>query len=251
MDYAANTPLESITLYLFFAGTVGMGAGGVYFALQFFNVPPQYRSVMAVSALICGIACFHYNKMTGQYMLPIAEGADERTFPTALRYVDWLFTTPLLLLKFPLLLRIKKSAGLMTQLVVLDVIMIVTAFIAETSPLGSGNWWGFFIVACVAELAIVGVLYGQISGAIADSPAPIADAARVMRLFILVGWAVYPVGFLMALGGAGEYREIVYNISDLVNKVGFGLVAFHGIQALRTVEEGSNVASRSGEPVAA
>ena len=34
----------------------------------------------------------------------------------------------------------------------------------------------------------------------------------------------------MALGGAGEYREIVYNISDVINKVGFGLVALHGIQ---------------------
>ncbi|QDT36303.1 bacteriorhodopsin [Stratiformator vulcanicus] len=235
MDFAQNTPLESLTLYLFFAGTVGMGAGAIYFFMQFFNVAPQYRSAMAVSTLICGIACFHYSKMTSQYM-------SGEAFPTALRYVDWLFTTPLLLVKFPLLLQIKKGAGkLMAQLIVLDVLMIVTAFIAETSAIGSGAWWGFFIVACVFELAIVAVLYTQIGKAIAKSPPPIADATRVMRYFILIGWAIYPVGFLMALGGAGEYREIFYNVADVINKVGFGLVALAGIQALTKEGPGGGV----------
>jgi hypothetical protein len=100
----------------------------------------------------------------------------------------------------------------------------------------SGSWWGFFIVACIFELGIVGLLYGSMSEAINRQPAPIASAIRLMRLFILVGWAVYPIGFLMALAGAGEYREIVYNIADVINKVGFGLVALHGIQSLVQTE---------------
>ena len=33
MDFAKNAPLQSITLYLFFAGTVAMGAGALYFFL--------------------------------------------------------------------------------------------------------------------------------------------------------------------------------------------------------------------------
>jgi len=114
--------------------------------------------------------------------------------------------------------------------------MIVTAFIAETSPVGSGSWWGFFLVACAFELGIVSLLYGSMSDAINRQPAPIASAIRAMRLFVLIGWAVYPIGFLMALAGAGEYREIVYNISDVINKVGFGLVALHGIQTFVRAE---------------
>ena len=230
MDFAINTPVQSITLYLFFAGIVGMGAGAVYLFFERSSVPPQYRGAVTVSGLICGIACFHYYKMTSQYM-------SGESFPTALRYVDWLFTTPLLLIKFPMLLRLGTSgANLFRNLVLLDIGMIVTAFIAETSPIGSNSWWGFFIVACAFELCIVAILYGSMNASILKQPAPIASAIRTMRLFILFGWAVYPVGFLMALAGAGEYREIIYNIADLINKVGFGLVALHGMQTFARTE---------------
>jgi len=222
--------VQSITLYLFFAGIVGMGAGAVYLFFERSNVPSQYRSAVTVSGLICAIACFHYYKMTIQYMTG-------GSFSTALRYIDWLFTTPLLLIKFPMLLRLESNGkNLFRNLVLLDIGMIVTAFIAETSPVGGGSWWGFFLVACAFELGIVSLLYGSMSDVIKRQPAPIASAIRTMRLFILFGWAVYPIGFLMALGGAGEYREIVYNISDVVNKVGFGLVALHGIQTFVKAE---------------
>jgi len=45
---------------------------------------------------------------------------------------------------------------------------------------------------------------------------------------------------LPALGGAGEYREIAYNVSDVINKVGFGLVAYAGIKALSSGEAVAN-----------
>jgi sensory rhodopsin len=226
MDYAANPLLQSITLYLFFAGTVAMGAGALYFFLLRDDVDPAYRSAMVVAGLICAIACFHYYKMTAVYQ---AGGQ----FPTALRYIDWLFTTPLLLVKFPLLLRMgDRGTKFFWQLVILDVAMIVTAFIAETSPVDSQKWWTFFLISCAFELLIVGVLYLQLGQAIASAPAPLARALETMRLFVLIGWAIYPIGFLMARSGYGELREIVYNVADVINKVGFGLVAYHGIRAL-------------------
>ena len=113
-----------------------------------------------------------------------------------------------------------------------DVAMIVTAFIAETSPVNSERWWTFFLVSCVFEALIVGVLFVSLGQAIAEAPAPLAKALETMRLFVLIGWAIYPIGFLMARAGNGEIREIVYNIADVVNKVGFGLVAYHGIRAM-------------------
>jgi bacteriorhodopsin len=227
LDFAKNPPLQSITLYLFFAGTVAMGAGALYFFLLRNDVEPPYRSAMVVAGLICAIACFHYLKMTHAYQ----ESGGQ--FPTALRYVDWLFTTPLLLVKFPLLLRLgDRGTRFFWQLVILDVAMIVTAFIAETSPVDSQKWWTFFIVSCVFEALIVGVLYLQLGQSIASAPEPLARALECMRLFVLFGWAIYPIGFLMARSGYGELREIVYNVADVINKVGFGLVAYQGIQAL-------------------
>lgn len=223
---AAGTLFQTLTLYLFFAGTVAMGAGALYFFLLRDTVAPEYRSTMVVSGLICGIACFHYSKMTGVYQ----SGAG---FPTALRYVDWLFTTPLLLLKFPLLLRMgDRGTRFFWQLVVLDVAMILTAFVAEISAVDSQRWWTFFLVSCLCELLIVGVLFASLGKAIAEAPAPLARALGTMRLFVLIGWAIYPIGFLMARAGAGEYREMIYNVADVINKVGFGLVAYHGIKAM-------------------
>lgn len=59
-DVTKNTPLQSITLYLFFAGTVAMGAGALEFFLMRDRVGQAYRSTMVVAGLVCGIACFDY-----------------------------------------------------------------------------------------------------------------------------------------------------------------------------------------------
>ena len=114
----------------------------------------------------------------------------------------------------------------------------MTAYVAEVSAIGSAAWWGFFLVACVAELLIVATLYFQMSDALLDAPQPISKAVRLMRTFILVGWAIYPIGFLMALAGdsGGGLRELFYNVADVINKVGFGLVAYNGIKAIAEVD---------------
>jgi bacteriorhodopsin len=143
-----------------------------------------------------------------------------------------------LLVKFPLLLRMgERGTKFFAQLVLLDIAMIVTAFIAETSPVNSERWWTFFLVSCVCEALIVGVLYMSLGQAIAEAPAPLAKALETMRLFVLIGWAIYPIGFLMARSGNGELREIIYNFADVINKVGFGLVAYHGIKAMSESHE--------------
>jgi hypothetical protein len=52
---------------------------------------------------------------------------------------------------------------------------------------------------------------------------------------VLVGWAIYPLGYM--LGTEGWYdgiqdiisldMDVVYNIGDAVNKIGFGLVVYN------------------------
>jgi bacteriorhodopsin len=123
---------------------------------------------VVVAGLLCAIACFHYFKMTHCYQQSGGQ------FPTALRSMDWLFTTPLLLVTFPLLLRLgDRGARFFWQLVILDVAMIVTAFIAETSPVDSQKWWTFFVISCVFEALIVGVLYLQLGQSIVAAPEPV------------------------------------------------------------------------------
>lgn len=227
LDFTANSPLQSVTLYLFLSATLAFGAAAAFFLIMRREVAPPYRTTMVLSTLICGIACFNYWLMTNVYR------ESGGTFPTALRYVDWLITTPLVLLTFPLLLRLGEAGrGFSVRLVVLDVAMIVTAFIAETAPIDSQRWWTFFVVSCLFELLIVGVLSFSLGRAILEAPSPLATALERMRLFVILGWAIYPVGFLLAWSGQSELREIVTNVADVFNKVGFGIVAWYGIERM-------------------
>lgn len=224
--------ISAITQYLFWIGTVAMGCGTAFFWLERGNVAPRYRSALTVAGLVTGVACFHYYRMAAVY----ADG----DFPTAYRYIDWIITTPLMLIKFPLLLGLgKEGKKFLTPLITLDIAMILTAYIAEVSPLGGAAWWGFFLIACACELGIVYLLFAKMKDAIEKAEAPIARALRLMRQFIFVGWLIYPFGFLMALAGetGGDLREVFYNVADVINKVGFGLVAYYGIKTLSDMED--------------
>ena len=241
----AGLSLEGITMYLFWVGTVAMGAGAAFFWLMAGSVERTYRSVMVVAGVICAVACFHYWRMSGIYLEGVANlfdaqgnripGAEIGNFPTAYRYIDWFITVPLLVLEFPLLLALgRKGKSLFRNLMLGSIAMLIFAWIAEESVIGSTNWWAFYLISCAAWAYIVYVLYTQVSRRIAEAPPSIAASARTMRLFVLVGWVIYPIGFLMALAGPGgeSVREICYNVADVINKVGFGLVCYAGVKAL-------------------
>jgi len=61
-----------------------------------------------------------------------------------------------------------------------------------------------------------------------------ANAVKIMRRFVFFGWMIYPIGTsieeFMKIGGADvtmavSLAAIVYVIADVLNKVGFGMVA--------------------------
>ena len=64
--------VEGVTLYLFWLGTVAMGAGALYFWLMMGTVAKSYRSVMVVAGIICAVACFHYFRMSAIYLEQVA-----------------------------------------------------------------------------------------------------------------------------------------------------------------------------------
>ena len=53
-------------------------------------------------------------------------------------------------------------------------------------------------------------------------------------MFIVLGWAIYPLGFLITLVSNSPdmrlSRELIYNFADLFNKVGFGMLAIYTIR---------------------
>ncbi|MEM6750321.1 MAG: bacteriorhodopsin [Planctomycetota bacterium] len=255
----AGLSIEGITMYLFWLGIVGMGAGSIYLFMMQSTLTAKYKKVAIVAGIICGVACFHYYRMAGIYVESLASAitvgedgsvtiGELAAFPTAYRYIDWLITVPLMVLEFPLLLALgKKGKGLFWGLGLLSLVMLVTAWIAETSPTGGGAWWGFYIVSCIAWLAIVGMLYTQVTKAAEHLPGAFRSQLNVMKAFIAIGWIIYPVGFLLALGGSGgeSAREIAYNIADVINKVGFGIACVVAARTLSQLEEAGDLVATS------
>ena len=159
-------------------------------------------------------------------------------YPTVLRYIDWLVTTPLLVLKFPEMLGGDEAPAVALLVIVADILMILFGLAGESSINSAKGstliGWAMFGVSCLAWLFIIFILYTAVTNAAANKLGPVKIGLSRLKLFIVLGWAIYPLGYLLTLISNSPDlrvgRELVYNIADLVNKVGFGMVAIYTVR---------------------
>jgi len=223
---------DNYVAFTFFIGTMAMMAASVFFFFELSNVEKKWRTSILVSGLITFIAAVHYYYMRG-YNLETGQS------PTFFRYVDWLLTVPLMCVEFYLITK-KAGAkiGLLWQLIFASVVMLVTGYFGETIYKEQSVLWG--VISGLAYFYIVYLVwFGEVAKlATASSPA-VAKANKTLGWFVLVGWAIYPLGYILGTPGglfgmvlvsdvaaAQHYMDIVYNIGDAVNKIGFGLVIY-------------------------
>jgi bacteriorhodopsin len=223
--------LRSITKSSFLLVFIAFAACALFLALERDRVPERFRTTLRVSVVYLAIASVNYFYMKDVYAAGTAAGVSH--FPTQYRYVDWILTTPLMLIKFPLVLGVgRKGTSFMTRLVLLDLAMISSGWAGEVSAAPAVHH-GMFLVGCFAWLFILVSLFTAL-GNLPDRLGPAArSGVRTMGLFVLVGWAIYPLGYFSPiLGVPDDVRELVYNVADLVNKVGLCLVVY--VMAKRT-----------------
>ena len=239
-DDVGNDSLELLTFFLFFVGYIAMGAAFVFFMSERSNVAPQYRTTMTISALIVGIAAFHYYYMRGVY-------ADFGVVSIEYRYMDWIITVPLMALKFPSL--VGKEAitdakflgmGFTGVCFTGALIMIGFGYLGESGALGgaAGGWAGLILggVGWAMIVVATGTPWSSGKGVDNSKIAPeLMWSANALRWFIVVGWVIYPIGYLFSPGaelglgdGNQELLAVFYNIADIINKIGFGVVAWMG-----------------------
>lgn len=238
------TMLELVTQYAFNMTFIGMAAGTVYFVLERNNMTPRLSPVASLAAMVTVIAAINYYNM-GDLVESAVAGTEAFAFPTEYRYTDWILTTPLLLAIITLLTGQKPVALLLTKLMVADVAMILLGYFGEVTINQAGAslaGWSLFLASMVPFAYILVVLFGEIGEAANQIPASARGAFDLLRYFIAVGWMIYPLGFLISLLGIGGdfllLRELAYSVADLVNKVGFGLVAIHVAKTLSLHEAG-------------
>ena len=152
--------------------------------------------------------------------------------PTVFRYIDWLLTVPLLIIEFYLILRaVTNVAGqLFMKLFVGSLAMLIFGYLGESGGMHVGL---AFLIAMAAWIYMIQVLYsGDGKTAVSAASPAVQSAYKTMMLIIVVGWAVYPAGYVAGylMGGEGVYASnlnLIYNLADFVNKILFGLIIWH------------------------
>jgi sensory rhodopsin len=234
-----NFDIIMATQFTFLMAFLGMAGGAYYFALIKNTLPLEHQSNAATSSVYCMMAAMIYAYINYKYGIG-TDALAKGDYPTVVRYIDWLVTTPLIVNKFPEILGGDEAPAIALLVIVADIMMILFGFAGETSINASKGstaiGWAMFGVGCLAWLFIILILYTAVYNASLSKLAPIRNGLARLKLFIVIGWAIYPLGFLLTLISNSPdlrvARELVYNFADLFNKVGFGLVAIYAVRQM-------------------
>ena len=126
------------------------------------------------------------------------------------------------------------------------IVMLVTGYFGES---GIAGWnpagWGaisgaayFWMAYEVGCLSIFGGPSGAVGNALASGSGKIPEAGRMLQWFVLVGWAIYPIGYMAGTDGWYTFvaidegaMNIIYNVGDAINKIGFGMAVWYAAKS--------------------
>ncbi|MFT5834488.1 MAG: sensory rhodopsin [Cognaticolwellia sp.] len=225
--FLANLASGDYVGFTFFIGTMAMFAASVFFFFEYSNVDGKWKTSLLVSGLITAIACVHYYYMRDYWI-------ETGSSPTEFRYIDWILTVPLMCVEFYLILKaFGATQTLLWKMIGYSLIMLVAGYLGETVYRDSSAIWG-----AISTIGYAGIVYevwlGSAKKLAGNSNDPILQKAfKTLGWFVLVGWAIYPIGY-MAIETDGllsgildiQSMDLIYNLGDAVNKIGFGLVIY-------------------------
>jgi bacteriorhodopsin len=212
--------------FTFFVGCMAMMAASAFFFLSLSQFDRKWRTSVLVSGLITFIAAVHYFYMR-DYWGEFGES------PTFFRYVDWVLTVPLMCVEFYLILKVAGAkTGLLWKMIILSLVMLITGYLGEVIYTDSAALWGF--ISGAAYFVIVYEIWlGSAAKLAKAAGGDVLVAHKILCWFVLVGWAIYPLGYMWGTDGwytsiLGKASiDVVYNIADAINKIGFGLVIYN------------------------
>ena len=203
-------------------GTAVMLGAFVYFLTQIKSVAKQYQNGVAVSAVVVGIAGYHYFRMWSGW----AEGVVNEGY----RYADWLITVPLLVIELLIVLGVTadRRKKLMTTLVPATVLMIGLGYPGETSA-NETTKWTFWVLSMIPFLYILFTLSGELKAAKARETGAVSTSINNATKILLVTWLVYPIAYLIPVvftvsDGAEAGRQLAYTVADITAKALYGLM---------------------------
>ena len=214
--------------FTFFVGCMAMMAASAFFFFSMNSFDRKWKTSILVSGLITFIAAVHYYYMRDYW-------ASHHESPTFFRYVDWILTVPLMCVEFYLILKVAGATkNLLWTLIGASVVMLVTGYFGETVYKEQAALWGFISGAAYFYIVYL-IMFGEAKALAVKAGGNVLNAHNMLVKFILIGWAIYPLGYMIGtadgqwysfMGDIGVDMDVVYNIGDAINKIGFGLVVY-------------------------
>jgi bacteriorhodopsin len=206
--------------------SMALVAATAFFFLERDRVAGKWKTSLTVSGLVTLIAAVHYFYMRDVWVAT-------QTSPTEFRYIDWLLTVPLLMVEFYLILRAvgKVPGRVFWHLLVGSTIMLIFGYLGELKKMD--QTLAFALSMAAWFYVIWYIIKGEASKVNASlANANVQKAYKTMTLLVTVGWAIYPLGYFLgylAGGPDGSVADpgtmnLIYNLADFWNKIGFGIV---------------------------
>jgi len=207
----------------FWIVSIAMWASTIFFFYEGMRVSAKWRTSMVVAGLITFIAAVHYMYMR-EFWVEMGES------PVVYRYIDWVLTVPLQMVEFYLILIAAGAAisgGSFWRLLVGTLVMVVGGYLGES---GMISVLLGFIIGMIGWAVIIWEIFRGEASQAASQNKSVSSAFNAMRLIVLIGWAIYPLGYVFGLMmGAVDANTLnwIYNLADFVNKILFGLIIWN------------------------
>ena len=227
--FLSGSDYVGVSFWLVYAAMI---AATVFFFYEGFHVKKEWRLSLLVAGLVTLVAAIHYDYMRDYWVSSFVANDGIGESPIVYRYIDWLITVPLLMIEFYIILKAvgaSVSANSFWRLLIGTLVMLIGGYLGETGLYGVGATFGFIIGMIGWAVIIWEIFRGEASQA-ADGKEGIKSAFNALRIIVLVGWAIYPIGYVLGVmmdGGEGNYAgtlNLIYNLADFVNKILFGLI---------------------------
>lgn len=235
-------------------GIAGMVAITAFLWLQLPNVAKHQRMALTLASIASLVAAYTYVRLFNSWCaaFTVSQPEDEGRYVTetsgvpfndTFRVLDWLITTPLLLVSLVLVMRLPERDQTATswRLASAAALMIILGMI---SPMQSTMWlrWVWWVIALVPLLYIVAELTVGLKGHMARQPESLSRLLTAIRYLTVAAWVLYPIVAVIRVVGRATptwltWEQVGFTAADVFAKGVFGVLLWAAASERSKVEE--------------
>ncbi|GHO81724.1 rhodopsin [Ktedonobacter sp. SOSP1-85] len=217
--------MNSATVTVLWVTSLLMILCTLVFTYRSFRARTEIKHFYYLTALITLIAATLYMTMASGYG---GIGLNGKVILFG-RYIDWVITTPLLLMNLALIAlprNFPSRLAVIGTMIAADVYMIVSGLGA--SLIRSNFRWAFFAVSCAGFLAVLYFIVVKLTPEANVRSGPVQRHYSTLAIMLIALWVCYPIVWILGTEGFGVIsllpEVILYAILDILAKGAFGFV---------------------------